>query len=83
MHIIGKKRSLSQSAGWQFVTKLIRSNAPLESNFRFAYVTKINSWQPQLNNIPVDEVQDLLKRSKSANTKIFFKNLEKEIRREF
>lgn len=71
MHIIGKKRSLSQSAGWQFVTKLIRSKAPLESNFRFAYVTKINSWQPQLNNIPVDEVQDLLKRSKSANTKIF------------
>lgn len=83
MHIIGKKRSLSQSAGWQFVTKLIRSQAPLESNFRFVYVTKINSWQPQLNNIPVDEIQDLLKRSKSANTKIFLKNLEKEIRREF
>ena len=65
------------------MTKLIRSQAPLESNFRFVYVTKINSWQPQLNNIPVDEIQDLLKRSKSANTKIFLKNLEKEIRREF
>ena len=65
------------------MTKLIRSKAPLESNFRFVYVTKINSWQPQLNNIPVDEIQDLLKRSKSANTKIFLKNLEKEIRREF
>ena len=72
MHIIGKKRSLSQSAGWQFVTKLIRSKALLESNFRFAYVTKIDSWhaQLQLNNIPVDEIQVLLKRSKSANTKI-------------
>ena len=69
MHIIGKTRSLSQSAGWQFVTKLIRSKALLESNFRFAYVTKIDSWQ-QLNNIPIDEIQDLLKRSKSANTKI-------------
>ena len=72
MHIIGKKRSLSQSAGWQFVTKLIRSKALLESNFRFAYVTKIDAWhaQLQLNNIPVDEIQVLLKRSKSANTKI-------------
>ena len=51
--------------------------------FQICDVTKIDSWQLQLNNIPVDEIQDLLKRSKSANTKIFLKNLEKEIRREF
>ena len=41
MHIIGKTRSLSQSAGWQFVTKLIRSKALLESNFRFATSPKL------------------------------------------